>query len=117
MVIRQPDMQSEIRDNMREGNGTIFITHILKQEEMKHCRLMATIIIPEGASIGPHRHDAETEYYILQKGTAIVVDNGKNVEVRAGDVVVTGDGESHSIRNSGKGNVEMIAVIITNKSH
>lgn len=102
------------KEKMRGGEGTIKITMLEKKENMKHCRLMSSIVIPAGASIGEHRHDAETEYYIILKGSAVVVDNGKDVQVSPGDVVVTGNGSSHSIRNEGDSDMEMIAVILTN---
>ena len=79
----------------------------------KNCRLIVEFQIPPGAGIGPHVHDKETEYYIMLEGTAVVNDNGKDVTVNAGDVVITGDGAGHSITNKGNTTVKMIAVIIT----
>lgn len=113
MIIKPLNMETQRNENMRGGDGIISITHLDKKENMKHCRLLASIEIPEGASIGEHQHNAETEYYIIQKGEGIVCDNGTDTSVAAGDVVVTGDGSTHSIRNTGKGTLEMIAVIFT----
>jgi mannose-6-phosphate isomerase-like protein (cupin superfamily) len=113
MVIRRADMQTEHREKMRGGRGTISITNLVKPADVPHARLLADIEIPPGASIGEHEHGAETEYYIIHGGRAIVVDSGVEREVTAGDVVVTGGGASHSIRNASDKPLRMIALIIT----
>jgi mannose-6-phosphate isomerase-like protein (cupin superfamily) len=43
----------------------------------------------------------------------MVKDNGVDTPIKAGDVVVTGDGASHSIKNTGTTPLKFIAVIIT----
>jgi len=49
----------------------------------------------------------------MLQGTAVVNDNGKDLSVGPGDVVITGDGAAHSITNTGTEPVKMIAVIVT----
>ena len=49
--------------------------------------------------------------YIL-KGTGEVNDDGILSPVGPGDVVHTGSGHSHSIRNTGEENLELIAMIL-----
>lgn len=113
MIIRKNEMRTEERDNMRGGDGKISISHLAEKEDLLYSRLLAKIQIPEGGSIGEHKHQQETEYYIILKGEAEVIDNGLSQKVGPGDLVITGDGASHSIRNCGKGMMEMIAIIIT----
>ena len=113
MIIKRSNMVKEIRKNMRGGDGEIEITHIVKKEELMNARLLANIKIPVGASIGNHEHKEETEFYIILKGNGIVFDEGVEKEIEQGDVVITGGGASHSIRNIGSDELEMIAVIIT----
>jgi mannose-6-phosphate isomerase-like protein (cupin superfamily) len=113
MIITRSEMKSEKRENMRDGNGVIGITHLENPENMKNGRLFAEIDIPAGASIGPHEHGTETEYYYILEGEGIVEDDGKDTPVKAGEMVVTGGGASHSIRNSGDVPIKMIAVIVT----
>jgi mannose-6-phosphate isomerase-like protein (cupin superfamily) len=76
-------------------------------------RLLCEFDIPPGAGIGPREHSGETEYYIMLEGTAEVVDNGARVSVGPADLVVTGGGAAHSITNTGREAVRMIAVIVT----
>lgn len=113
MIIKQSDMKSEIRENMRGGDGKISITHIVQPEKLKNARLLSYINIPVKASIGEHEHNNETEYYIILEGNGKVIDEGIEKEIVAGDVVVTGGGATHSIANTGNIDLKMIAVIIT----
>lgn len=101
MVTHRNQMKVEQKEKMRGGEGVTTLVHFADPSGMKHHRLVAEITLPPGASIGEHKHDEEIEYYIILEGKGIVVDNGVDVEVGPGDVVATGDGASHSIRNHG----------------
>lgn len=113
MLRRKKDMNMEIRKNMRGGDGEITIINIINKDELKNARLLAYINIPIGSGIGVHEHKDETEYYIILNGKGQADDNGTLKEVQAGDVVITGGGASHSIKNIGDSELNMIAVIIT----
>lgn len=106
-------MEQEIREQMRGGKGSIKITHILKQDELKgKCRLCAQMSLEPGSSVGLHRHENEEEIYYITRGKGLVNDNGTETEVNAGDVVLTPDGEEHSIENIGDEPLEFTAVIL-----
>lgn len=113
MIIKRNEMKQEFKEKMRGGPGTVEITHLVAGEELPHARLLADITIPVGAGIGEHEHKNETEYYIITEGSGVVRDNGTDYPVGPGEVVVTPDGSSHSITNTGNVPLKMIAVIIT----
>jgi len=113
VIVKEHEMKKEVRNQMRGGAGNIEIKHIAESSNLKNARLLAYITIPVDGSIGEHQHDNETEYYIILSGKGIVVDDGIEKEVNAGETVVTGNGASHSIRNIGNEDLKMIAVIIT----
>lgn len=113
MIIHRNHMKVELKEKMRGGEGTTTLIHFVDGATMKNARLLSEITLPPGASIGEHRHDSETEYYIITEGKGMVVDNGVETPVVTGDVVVTGDGASHSISNTGATNLRFVAVIIT----
>lgn len=113
MVIYSKEMRTEEKVHMRGGEGTTTITHHVEKEHMKNCRLFCEISIPPKGSIGEHDHVNEIEYYYITKGEGIVVDNGVDKEVGPGDIVLTGNGASHSIRNTGSEALVFTAVIIT----
>jgi mannose-6-phosphate isomerase-like protein (cupin superfamily) len=111
MIIRSTEMETDVRNKMRDGKGEISILKLVPTDKISHGRLMAKITIPVDASIGNHEHKNETEYFILLSGKGEVNDNGNITEVSAGDVIITNDG-SHSIKNIGDEKLEMIAIIM-----
>jgi len=112
MIRLKSEMETEIRPNMRGGQGDIQITHYFKQHEFKgKCRLCAKVTIQPGDSIGFHEHANEEEVYLITRGTALVNDAGIEKELSAGDAILTGGGKGHSIKNIGKEPLELVAVI------
>ena len=98
---------------MRGGSGAVMVRHYLKPEEVKaRTRLCAELTLPPGASIGVHDHVDEDEIYLVQKGRGLMTDGGKEFEVAEGDAILTGQGASHSIKNTGSGELVITAVII-----
>lgn len=113
MVTRRSQMKVALNEKMRGGEGTVTMVHFADPTTMKHHRLVAEATLPPGASIGEHSHVNEIEYYVILEGKGVVVDNGVDVEVGPGDVVATGDGATHSIRNEGKVPLKFHAFIVT----
>ena len=113
MIIKRENMKSEVREAMRGGPGSVKLTHLETGANMKNCRLLSEITIPPGSGIGLHEHTNETEYYIITGGAGLVVDNGTEEAVKAGEVVATPHGSTHSITNTGSVDLTMIAVIVT----
>lgn len=113
MIKNANKMISEIKHQMRDGKGDVELTHIFKQDELKgKARLVAKITINPRCSIGLHEHVAEEEIYYIINGKGIVNDNGVEREVFAGDAVLTGDGEFHSIENREDIPLQLLAVIL-----
>jgi mannose-6-phosphate isomerase-like protein (cupin superfamily) len=113
MIKKKIEQEVESRENMRGGTGVVTIRHYLKPEEIKaRTRLCAELILPPGASIGLHDHVDEDEIYIIQKGRGLMTDGGREFPAAAGDVILTGQGASHSIKNTGAGDLVVTAVII-----
>ena len=113
MIKKKPQQELEVREQMRGGAGKVFIRHYLKPEEIKaRTRLCAELTIPPGASIGPHDHTEEDEIYLIQKGVGLITDGGKELEVKEGDAILTGQGAFHSVKNTGSGDLVITAVII-----
>lgn len=113
MIKKKNSQEIEKRENMRGGTGEVTIRHYLKPEEIKaRTRLCAELVLPPGASIGVHDHIDEDEIYLIQKGKGVMTDGGKEITVGAGDAVLTGQGASHSVKNTGSGDLVITAVII-----
>ena len=94
-----------IRKNAFEGKGEVILRPLLADEQKKgKVQMYAEVTIPEGASLGIHRHRGNAEsYYILA---------GKTYEVHAGDTTYCADGHSHGLENTGDGDLKFMALII-----
>lgn len=113
MIKKSLEMKDITLKNMRGGDGEVLQHLILDESDMaKHSRLFATLTLKEGCSIGEHQHNNETEYYYILSGNGAVAEADGEKSVSAGDVVITGDGESHSLRNTGKEDLVLLAIII-----
>jgi mannose-6-phosphate isomerase-like protein (cupin superfamily) len=106
-------MKTEVKEKMRDGEGSVHFTYLVDCEKEKNIRMLAELTLPPGASIGYHRHDKETEYYLILSGTGEVDDDGVKGPVKAGDSIVTGNGSSHSIKNTGSTPLVFHAIIVT----
>jgi mannose-6-phosphate isomerase-like protein (cupin superfamily) len=112
MVIPRKNMKVEVKECLRAGEGNATLTHLIPAETRRHCSLFVEISLEPGASIGYHDHPRDVEYFIIQHGTGLINDNGTEVSVRKGDVVITGNGSFHGVKNTGAGTLDMIAIIM-----
>lgn len=113
MIQRAGNMDLEVREQMKGGKGAVEVTHLLRQIQLKgKCRFFGSMLIKPGCSIGLHRHENEEEIYYIIKGEGTAEDNGIKQPVKAGDVILTGNGASHSIENTGSIDLEVLGVIL-----
>ncbi|NLG86505.1 MAG: cupin domain-containing protein [Firmicutes bacterium] len=115
MLRRAEEMRQEIAANLRGGQGQAKLVHILEssQDELNgKGKMFAQITLLPGSSVGWHQHVGDSEAYYILSGQGIVNDNGTKVTVQAGDVVLTRDGEYHSIENNGDEDLVFIALIL-----
>lgn len=114
MIKRNNAMETDVRENMRGGDGKVAITEILKKGEYKGgARLVGTITLEKGCSIGAHVHENEEEIFYIIEGTATYNDNGKVEILNKGDCCICLGGEEHSIRNNEEETLTVFAVILT----
>jgi len=106
-------MKVEVKERMRDGEGTARITYLLDASAEKNARMFAEVSLDPGCSIGYHQHESETEYYFILSGTGTVNDDGKEFQVKQGDSVITGNGAWHGIKNTGSVPLVFHAVIVT----
>jgi quercetin dioxygenase-like cupin family protein len=113
MICRRDDMQVQVRPEMKGGTGEVTVTHLVDTEPLKNIRLLGELDIPKGSSVGEHSHENETEYFLIMEGTAVATDNGVEEVVNTGEVIVTGAGSTHSIRNDEDAPLKVLAFIVT----
>jgi mannose-6-phosphate isomerase-like protein (cupin superfamily) len=114
MIRQRGGMETEIRERMREGSGSVEILQILRREEIPggKVRLFARLRLPPGSSIGPHGHQKESEIFYVLNGQGTLTEDGTASSIAAGDASVTGGGASHSLSNTGTVPLEVLAVIV-----
>ncbi|MDR2246126.1 MAG: cupin domain-containing protein [Treponema sp.] len=113
MIVRRDGMKVESKERMRNGEGTAVLTHFVEGGAQKNIRLAAEIALDPGSSIGCHPHEGETEYFVFLEGTGRANDNGTDVPVKKGDVMITGNGAYHGVSNTGTGPLVFNAFIVT----
>ena len=113
-MIRTTDEQFvEVRRDMRGGKGEVTIRHYFSGDEIKApCRLCSELILPPGTGIGLHEHNEEDEVFIIQQGEGVITEDESEVEVKKGDAILTGNGGSHAIRNTGERDLVVTAIIM-----
>ena len=113
MIKNFKDFNTEVRENMRGGDGSVVVSNFVTSEELNNKgRLFGKIVLKPGCGIGYHVHENDSELFYIMKGTALYDDNGEKTTVRAGEVTVTPAGNGHSIKNEGTEDVELIALIV-----
>jgi len=112
MIRKYSDMQTSVKEKLRGGTGSALFRAVAEEGSVKHCRLFSEIILEKGSSIGEHDHVNETEYYWITEGEGIVTEADGEKRVTKGDLVVTGGGASHAIRNEKETPLKFLAVII-----
>ena len=108
-------MKVEEIPHLRDGEGTVIKRTLAPAQSDMHLRLLGRFTIKKGCSIGNHTHNGEIEYYYILSGKGVVTEDSGTSVVNPGDVVVTGWGQSHSIRNEKDQDLEFLAVINTEK--
>lgn len=113
MLKRNRDMHTEIREQMRGGQGSVEITHVFQPGELQGgCRLLATITLEPGSSIGKHVHANEEEIFYILRGVASVDNNGEPAQLGPGDALLTGGGQYHAVENTGSETLVILAIIL-----
>ena len=89
MIRKSGTYRTELRENMRGGNGSVKIEHFWEpgSEMLAHNRMAARLTLPPGGSIGFHNHENEDEIFIIVKGQAEADDNGTVAVLNPGEGV------------------------------
>ena len=113
MVIRKEVQRLQVRDNVRDGNGTLENRHIIEPDAMfGSCTLFSEFYFDAGDSIGVHPHDNDAEVYYMLEGQLTLIEDGVETELHEGDASYAHSGTSHAIENRTDKPAKMLAVIL-----
>lgn len=112
--VRRKDEIPPVHKKFFDGAGEGEVHPILTgaDEMYGKGRLFSHTVLPVGAEIGWHVHHGDGETYYILRGHGEYSDNGTVVEVGPGDTTFVGDGEGHSLKNTGDEPLEAIAMIL-----
>ena len=114
MIRRANECAVELREHMRDGDGTVRLTSFISgtPELNEKGRLFSKITLEPGCSIGFHVHENDSELFYFIRGTGEYSDNGEICTVGAGDVTICPAGTGHSIANRTDETLEFVALIL-----
>lgn len=113
MIRKEIETEIEVRNNMRNGQGTVKIKHYFHSDEFgANIRLCGKIIIPPGASIGKHEHDSEDEIFFIIRGAGIFDDGVTKTSISSGDSILIPRNALHAVINDGNDDLEILAIIV-----
>ena len=113
-MVRSINEQTVDSKCLRGGKGETEMHLLLNGEGEMYGkgRMFNRMVLAPGNSIGEHAHSGDNEIFYILSGTAEYNDNGKIVTLKAGDVAVCNDGETHGVLNNGTEPLEFIALIL-----
>lgn len=100
------DMRSEC---IHEGIGESLNATVFEEHEMDApVRFINYAVIPPAASIGLHPHGSDNEFYVLLEGEGIYQQDGEEVKVKKGDIMMNSPFSPHGIINTGKEEMKLL---------
>jgi len=115
MLIKKENINRIEEFAPENGKGLLQLTKMSDMFEAGKPEKLRTFALAElepGAEVGYHVHIGESESYYIISGCGTYNDNGVDVQVMAGDVTFTPNGEGHGITNTGTEVLRFIALII-----
>ncbi|MFE1344983.1 cupin domain-containing protein [Streptomyces sp. NPDC058757] len=91
------------------GRGTILAHRILARGAgSPGASFIDLAVLPPGTSIGRHRHGRDRETYVVLSGSGVMVRDGVEFRVAAGDVVVNEPYGEHGLSNDSAADLALL---------
>jgi quercetin dioxygenase-like cupin family protein len=92
------------------GASNVKIRWLISEREGAENFAMRLFTLAPGGYTPLHTHPWEHEVFVL-KGEGVVVEDGKDVALSAGDVIFVPSEEEHQFRNTSNGELEFICLV------
>ena len=113
MIVKKEDVFKNRIEKARGGEGIMIGNEYLRNADIKS-KLGGFNIMnlePDG-SVGFHQHIGNEEVYYIISGKGIAKDNDNESDIGPGDLIFTGDGNWHGIKNTGAEMLVFAAFIV-----
>jgi mannose-6-phosphate isomerase-like protein (cupin superfamily) len=112
-VIKSPQDYRAYRISPGDSNRLA----IVFDPAIAHASLTVCVeIFDPGGKTPPNRHQIAVEMFFILKGEGIAMCDGKTVNIRSGDSLLVPPGGIHEIRNTGKGRLYALCVMVPNEN-
>ena len=109
---REEQLRKEL-PAFKGGEGVIHAAVLGAPEEMMgRGRVFNRMVLDQGCSIGPHTHEGDVEFFYILSGRGVAHDDGREVLLEPGDVLYTGEGHTHDLRNDAPEPLEILALVL-----
>ncbi len=105
--------KSQLKDTPRMlgGKGTAKYRRALPPEVFyTNWSYVDHVVLPEGSSVGLHRHEGVEEFYYVINGEGKAIVGKESAPIKSGDAVPVFLGEAHSFENTGSKELELMVV-------
>lgn len=112
MIRKSSDYRAEHRPCGGSADDFEVRHRFTKEEAFGKARLFAEICFGPGQEIPMHAHNNEFEMFFVIEGSLVGIDrDGNETPFEQGDYMLTGYGDSHSVRNDSGKPAKIMAII------
>ena len=103
------------QDNCHNGVGHInFFRPFDSKTNCKKIDFIDLVTIPPGSTIGNHFHGDNEEWYIILQGKGLMRINSKDIEVKAGDIIINEHFGEHGLVNNSNDGIFLLVFQMNN---
>ena len=114
MFVNNKDNQYRKSEGCHGGAGPFLFKDVISAvKEKLLIKYLHDDVIPPGSSFGDHPHKSDTpfeEWYFCLTGEGVMTLDGKDYDMKPGDISVCCSNGSHGIKNTGRKDMRILVI-------